>query len=555
MMIALTTTALTTTALTTTAAAVLNPIPLHAIAQTSAIQIVAVQIVNCLVEGTLIAILAGAVLKVARLQNSSVKFAVWFSALIGIAALPAVIGISSGSWAHRSWAHSTTAAQAASRAAITLPGSWALYIFVAWAAIAAWSLLGVARSLWHLRVLRRGCVPVDPARLDVLLQNTLARLGLSQSGLSQSGLSQSGSSQGGSSENASQRPVELCISNLVQVPTAIGLVKPAVILPSWILQELSPQELNQILLHELAHLRRRDDWTNLAQKLVKALFFFHPAVWWIERKISLEREMACDDAVVAETASPRAYAECLAHLAEKTLLQRSLAQQSLAQQSLAQRSVALAQEALGRIRQTSLRVAQILDGHRPARAGRTWKPAVSFVALFAIGIVAWISRAPRLIAFQDRDATAVVNPIVARVSPAGNAGAPIIPASGLRESKLIAAPLVHVVPASFKVPATHRGFESSNRSIAMHSRGPNPIAPGVGQTSAHHTDLVQTYLVPTDVRSPNATVTPVAFTETFFVVIEDGSSDRPVLQIQWWRVMVLHPAVEPDSNRIPPKKT
>ena len=151
-----------------TAAATLSPIALHAIAQTSAIQIVAIQIVNCLVEGTLIALFAGAVLRASRLQNSSTKFAVWFSALMGIAALPALIGISAASWGHR-----TSSAQAASRAAITLPGSWALYIFVAWAAVAAWSLLGVARSLWHLRVLRRSCFPVDSAILDAQVRETL----------------------------------------------------------------------------------------------------------------------------------------------------------------------------------------------------------------------------------------------------------------------------------------------------------------------------------------------------------------------------------------------
>jgi hypothetical protein len=160
-----------------TAAAILTPIALHAIAQTSAIQTVALQIVNCLVEGTLIALCAGAVLRASRLQNSSTKFAVWFSALIGIAALPVLIGISSGSWAH-----STSPARAASHAIITLPGFWALCIFVAWAAIAAWSLVGVARGLWHLCVLRRSCVPVDPATLDVRLQQTLARRGSPLSG-------------------------------------------------------------------------------------------------------------------------------------------------------------------------------------------------------------------------------------------------------------------------------------------------------------------------------------------------------------------------------------
>jgi beta-lactamase regulating signal transducer with metallopeptidase domain len=500
-----------------TAAATLNPIAMNAIAQTSTIQIVAIQIVNCLVEGTLIAIFAGAVLKFTRQGNSSTKFAIWFSALMGIAALPALIGISGASWAH-----GTSPAQTASHATITLPGFWALCIFVAWAAIAAWSLLGIARSLWHLLVLRKSCVPVDPAILDTRVRETLARAG-------------------------SPRPVALCTSDLVQVPTAIGLVKPAVILPSWILEELSPQELNQILLHELAHLRRWDDWTNLAQKLVKALFFFHPAVWWIERQVSLEREMACDDAVVAETCSPRAYAECLAHLAEKTLVQRSLARQSLAQ-----RSVALAQAALGRIRHTSLRVAQILNPNRPTGTGSSWKAPVSFVAVFAVASVGWISSTPRLIAFQDRDAASVVSPTTARISTAGNARTPVIQTSELNASNLISKPAIPVVQASLKLHSTHRSFQSSKRSVAMQSQASAPI-PLRDQTSPIQTNLAQTYF-----HLANAAVTPVAFTETFFVVIEGpsaGSSDQPVLQIQWWRVTVLHPAVDSDSNRIPPKKT
>ena len=202
------------------------------------------------------------------------------------------------------------------------------------------------RGLWHLRVLRKSCSPIDPALLDARLQETLAR-NQSPTAVSAVHVRTSARSDGDRSGEAGDRD------------------------PEWVMQELSADELNQILLHELAHLRRWDDWTNLAQKVVKALFFFHPAVWWIEKKVSLEREMACDDAVLAETASPRAYAECLAHLAEKTLIQRS---------------VALAQAALGRIRQTSLRVAQILDGNRPASAVRAWKPAVSLVAGFRDGL-------------------------------------------------------------------------------------------------------------------------------------------------------------------------
>ena len=123
----------------------------------------------------------------------------------------------------------------------------------------------------------------------------------------------------------------------------------------------------------------------MVQKFVKALLFFHPAVWWMETRISLEREMACDDAVLAETSSPRAYAECLATLAEKSLLRRS---------------AALAQAAVNRIRQTSLRVAQILDVNRP-QAAPVRKSAVALVGLFACACLGIASQMPRLVSFQD----------------------------------------------------------------------------------------------------------------------------------------------------------
>ncbi|PYY08222.1 MAG: hypothetical protein DMG61_24105, partial [Acidobacteria bacterium] len=141
----------------------------------------------------------------------------------------------------------------------------------------------------------------------------------------------------------SKRPVAVCVSVRLRVPTAIGFFQPRVVLPSWIMQELSVTELNTILLHELAHLKRWDDWTNLIQKILGALFFFHPAVWWIEKKLSLEREIACDDIVLEQMVSPRTYAECLISLAEKSFLRRGLL---------------LAQAAVAGVRQFSIRVTQ-----------------------------------------------------------------------------------------------------------------------------------------------------------------------------------------------------
>ena len=181
------------------------------------------------------------------------------------------------------------------------------------------------------------------------------------------------------------RPVTLCQSDRMQVPTAIGFLKPLVVIPTWAIQELSAAELNSILIHELAHLRRWDDWTNLAQQVLKALLFFHPAVWWIENKLALEREMACDDAVLAETANPRGYARCLISMAEKSFMRRRLA---------------MAQAAVNRVRQTSLRVAN--SRCQPSRATRVWKPALYSVAAFSSICLVSLSHAPELVAFEDQ---------------------------------------------------------------------------------------------------------------------------------------------------------
>src|SRR5437762_4116518 len=115
------------------------------------------------------------------------------------------------------------------------------------------------------------------------------------------------------------------------------------------MRELSDDELNSILLHELGHLRRRDDWTNLAQKILQALLFFHPAVWWIDSRLALEREAACDDLVVAKTCDARGYAKCLVSVAEK---------------SVGRRPFAVAVAAVSRIRETTARLTRILDQNR-----------------------------------------------------------------------------------------------------------------------------------------------------------------------------------------------
>ena len=99
-------------------------------------------------------------------------------------------------------------------------------------------------------------------------------------------------------------------------PLMLGLREIVILFPWRLTNALCEDEFDQLLLHELAHARRRDDWTNFLQKLCEALLFFHPAVWWIGRQLNTERELACDEWVVSMTGARRSYASCLAKLFE-----------------------------------------------------------------------------------------------------------------------------------------------------------------------------------------------------------------------------------------------
>jgi hypothetical protein len=118
---------------------------------------------------------------------------------------------------------------------------------------------------------------------------------------------------------------------------------------------------------------------------VRAIFLFHPAVWWIEKRVSLEREMACDDLVLAETANPRGYAKCLISLLEK---------------SVAQHAVAMAQAAVHRAQEASLRLARILDANRP-ETKHVWRPALGCVAAFSMIFLAVAPHTPQFVAFDQ----------------------------------------------------------------------------------------------------------------------------------------------------------
>ena len=112
-----------------------------------------------------------------------------------------------------------------------------------------------------------------------------------------------------------RRAVTLLHSNAVDVPTVLGFLKPVILLPMT-LSGLSPEQVEMILAHELAHIRRHDFLVNLLQSVVETLLFYHPAVWWISARIRIEREHCCDDAAIAVGGDALQYARALTRLEE-----------------------------------------------------------------------------------------------------------------------------------------------------------------------------------------------------------------------------------------------
>lgn len=113
-----------------------------------------------------------------------------------------------------------------------------------------------------------------------------------------------------------RRGIKLCESTLAQVPAVIGWIRPVILIPAGALINLSAQELEAVLAHELAHIRRFDYVANLLQSAIESLLFYHPAMWWVAKRIRAERENCCDDLAIAACGDRVMYARALTALEE-----------------------------------------------------------------------------------------------------------------------------------------------------------------------------------------------------------------------------------------------
>ena len=214
--------------------------------------------------------------------NAASRHLIWFGALAGLVSL----GLGSSS--------AFPGAMPASAAQViyvpSAPDALISVIFGVWMSVALVRLVRVLPSLHALYSLRDRSVVFPPdieSRLPLWLET-----------------------------RDRGRRTELMICDALPGATVLGLQRPCIALPTSLVEALTPDELDQVILHEHAHVQRRDDWWRLAETLLVSVLWIHPAAFFISRALHREREMACDEWVVARTGAPKVYARCLTRAAE-----------------------------------------------------------------------------------------------------------------------------------------------------------------------------------------------------------------------------------------------
>jgi beta-lactamase regulating signal transducer with metallopeptidase domain len=170
-------------------------------------------------------------------------------------------------------------------------------------------------------------------------------------------------------------PLPVLTSSAPVEPGLFGIIRPVLILPEGIQARLNRQEMDAILAHEFCHFRRRDNLTAAVHMLVESLFWFHPLVWWLGRRLMHERERACDEAVLAAGNDPRVFAEGILNVCRFYIQTPSACSSALSGADLRGRiETVLANRKvrrLGRARKYGLAALVILSLAAPILAGRT----------------------------------------------------------------------------------------------------------------------------------------------------------------------------------------
>ena len=274
----------------------------------NAIDTVGLTIVHFLWQGTLIGAVAAIVLEFLRGRTPEARYGVACSALVMMLAAPlatAFMLVRSDTGAPRevrmaSVANSTPTvptqehrqAHSAATPAVSPPdagqSSWLAIIVAVWMAGVA-VLARFAIGWRSVRRLQRAVFIDSPSRWLGAAARVSSILGI-------------------------KKTLRVVDSMAVDTPTVIGWLKPVIVLPVAALANLTPAQVDAILAHELAHIRRHDCLVNLVQVFAETFLFYQPAVWWISARIRLEREHCCDDVAASVCGDVVTYAEALVEL-------------------------------------------------------------------------------------------------------------------------------------------------------------------------------------------------------------------------------------------------
>jgi uncharacterized protein (TIGR03435 family) len=335
-------------------------------------------LINTLWQAVAVTVLVWLALRFMPRMNAATRHAIWWATLALVLILPVAPQLTAIVRTHPKPAAVTavsapkTTARVVTIEPLIVPiasgrtARWPVAILAVWAAIFLWRAYQILRSYFYLRGIKRRSA-ISPVPLPAI-----------------------------------HRRATLLISPDVISPMAVGFLRPAVVLPESLLAELSEPERDHVLLHESAHLARNDDWANLAMRILGGVLALHPVAVWILRRIEREREMACDDWVVARIGSARPYAASLARMVELRH---------------ARRGQMLASGIFGSGSCIGDRIETLL------RRGRTFSPRASATGVVAGmvilgGLMLAASLAPRWIAFaQDQSARAFDVATVKPVEP------------------------------------------------------------------------------------------------------------------------------------------
>ena len=402
-------------------------------------------VLNTFWQAALIVAAASVALRFLPRINAATRHLIWWAVLAVVVMLPAAPALMRMSLApHEAAANPVVMAQSADPTpqvdlAATAPishsaepethavraGEWPLRIFAIWLATL---LLLAGRIAWSYRYLRGIKARAVRAPLELRRNFDVWMLAC-----------------------AVHRPTRLLFSSEIASPMAIGFRDPVVVLPESLLTEFNETDLDHVLLHEMAHIARRDDWSNLAARIGWAFFALHPTAVWALRQIEREREIACDDWVVAATGQARPYAACLARLFELCFTRR--------RQVLA---TGMAEHAS----QLGDRIEMLLRRSREFRAHASIGRVAACAGVLAI-LVAVAAQAPQWIAFAQDAPVAPPAPVASAEPPAP----PAPPTQPAPAPEPVAAPAL--APAPPTPPATE---PPSQQNVSVNPPTPAPKA-------------------------------------------------------------------------------